>query len=227
MDLGLKVRPLSFVSRDPGNDICEVADVKSADIVLLGWHKPVVGGAMLTGVVPRVMVDAPCDVGVLVDRGLTEICRVLVPYRGTDHDRAALRLAKRIAENNGAEVTILHVVPEPAEAGGASKTDSTEAMVREELSDGEDGRRFKVVFKAVAHTDPGQAAIDESQSGYDMLVVGLGRHWGLEHRSFGARAEAILARAPTSILVVRSGTPPTAIKRPRSEEHRARFATVA
>jgi Kef-type K+ transport system membrane component KefB len=43
------VRPLSFVTIDPARDICDVAAVKRADVVLLGWHKPVFGATMLSG----------------------------------------------------------------------------------------------------------------------------------------------------------------------------------
>ncbi len=197
--LGVKVRPLSFSSSTPSKDICEFADVKRADLLLLGWHKPLVGGAMLAGVVHDVMVSATCDVGVLVDRGLRNIERVLVPYLGSDDDRTALRLAKRIAESNGAEITVLHVIaPQNHERLDA------ESVVREELEDGAEGARYRVVFKAIAHAVPSEAVVDESRGGYDLVLVGVGRQWGLEHRSFGRRAEAILARAAPSVVVVRS-----------------------
>ena len=197
----VKVRPLSFVSASPGADICDVASVKHADLVVLGWHKPIVGGAMLTGVVHDVMADAPCDVAVLVDRGLEKIKRILVPFLGSDHDRAALRVARRIAENEGAEVTVLHVVaPKDHERLDA------QAAVREEFEEGDASQRYRVVFKAVSHSVPSEAAIEESSRGYDLLLVGVGRRWGLEHKSFGRRAETILAEAATSVVAIRHGT---------------------
>jgi Kef-type K+ transport system membrane component KefB/nucleotide-binding universal stress UspA family protein len=217
--LGLNVKPLSFVSREPAKDICDVAHVKSADIVVLGWHKPVVGGAMLSGVVHQVMVDAACDVAVFVDRGLEQIRRVLVPFRGTDDDRAALRLAKRIAAASGVEITVLHVVHPNDPKGGE--------VEQHEFTDGEADKRYKVVFKTVTDAAPGEAAIEESKSGYDLLLVGMGRAWGLEHKSFGSRAEAILARAPSSILVVRHGNRRGTATKDVDKGHRARFATVA
>src|SRR6185312_7539697 len=109
-ELDVNVRPLSFVSDAPSDDICEAAEVKQADLVLLGWHKPLVGGAMLTGVVHEVMVGAKCDVGVVFDRGLDRVEKILVPFLGTEHDVAALRFANRIARNTGARVTVLHVI---------------------------------------------------------------------------------------------------------------------
>src|SRR6185503_11667142 len=54
-ELELEVKPLSFVSADPGRDICDVARVKGADLVLLGWHRPLFAGSRLGGVVAEVM----------------------------------------------------------------------------------------------------------------------------------------------------------------------------
>ena len=107
--LNLRARPLSFVSAQPAEDICSVAGVKRASLVLLGWHKPLISRNALGGTVREVMGAAPADVGVLVDRGLTRIQRVLVPYLGSPHDHAALLLAQRLYQR-GASLTVLHVV---------------------------------------------------------------------------------------------------------------------
>jgi nucleotide-binding universal stress UspA family protein len=74
-ELKLDVKPLSFVSADPGRDICDVAQVKGADLVLLGWHRPLFAGSRLGGVVSEVMKEAGSDVGVFVDRGLQQVRR--------------------------------------------------------------------------------------------------------------------------------------------------------
>lgn len=62
--LDLDVRPLSFVSPQPAKDICDVAEIKQADLVLVGWHKPLLGAAMLGGTVHDIMQRAKTDVGV-------------------------------------------------------------------------------------------------------------------------------------------------------------------
>lgn len=213
-ELDVTVKPLSFVSSAPGKDICEVADVKRADIVLLGWHKPLFGASMLGGVVRDVMVAAPCDVGVLVDRGLAKIERVLVAYAGSDHDRAALRLARRIVDNGNASLTILHVATDAQEDVARVEATLRTAFFGESPSaDNVDRIRFKVVQGV-----PGEAAIRESEQGYDLLIVGAGRHWGLEEASFGRRAEAILLRAPTSVMVVRRpATSPSSVREPNAK----------
>ncbi|EAU68588.1 sodium/hydrogen exchanger [Stigmatella aurantiaca DW4/3-1] len=70
--LELSVRSLSFVSSEPSADICRTAEAKRADLVLLGWHKPLFSRTMLGGTVHEVMREATTSVAVLVDRGLSE-----------------------------------------------------------------------------------------------------------------------------------------------------------
>lgn len=182
----IAVRPLSFVTSAPARDICDVAEVKHADIVLLGWHKPLFAGTMLSGTVHDVMESASSTVGVFVDRGLDRVKRVLVPHLGREHDAAALAVAKRIAKATDARVTVLHVLP----SDGAAPA-----------SIGDIGQCVEVVATRAA--SPVDAATRESANGYDLVVIGIGEAWGLEHRSFGLRTEAILRSCPTSVLVVR------------------------
>lgn len=198
--LGLQVRPLSFVSPRPSADICEVAAVKRADLVIMGWHKPVLGRAVLSGTVHDVMGHAEASVAVLVDRGLEWIGRVLVPFRGGPHDRGALALGLRIARHVGAKVTVLHVLNlDPKAAGGADDVASTLADLHGETY--ANGGRIQV--KKLDHAEPIHAVIEECETGYDLVVIGASADWGLEHRSFGMQPETIVRDCPASLLIVR------------------------
>lgn len=206
--LDVAVRPISFVSASPAKDICDVADTKAASLVLLGWHKPVLGKTMLSGTVHDVMASAHSDVGVLVDRDLNKIERVLVPYLGSDHDRAALALAKRIADNTGARVSVLHVVAPKSDSGSDGDRLGVAERVDETFQEQGKKQSYEVELKVVPHADPARAVLDESRQGYDLVLVGIGKQWGLEHRSFGLQAETILAKSSVSVLVVRHATAP-------------------
>ncbi len=192
--LGLEVRPLSFISSEPGVDICRTAEAKRANLILLGWHKPLFGRTVLGGTVHEVMQDAGTDVAVLVDRGLKEIRRVLVPFIGSEHDRAALKLARRLLRQ-GAEVTLLHVTPPGERPEGSAERTRVEELFPEEAG--------RVSFQVVAHASPEEAALEESRQGYDLLVVGVGAKWGLESHQFGLHRERIIEEAPVSLLIVR------------------------
>src|SRR4030095_12239396 len=53
--LPLSVNPISFLPPRPAQDICNVAEVKGANLIVLGWHKPVVTRTVLGGTVADVL----------------------------------------------------------------------------------------------------------------------------------------------------------------------------
>ncbi len=183
---GLDVRPLDFVSRDPGRDIADVARQKAADLVLMGWHKPVVSESVLGGTVADVLRHTRSDVAVYLERSFKPWTRVLVPYRGGLHDVAALSLAQRIARTTGAEITLLHVVAPGADA----------AATRESFPD-------NVELRVVPSGDPVEALVDVAKEGFDLVVVGVSETWGLDPSPFSVRHERIARECPASMLIVR------------------------
>ena len=202
-DLAVDARPISFVTSDASRDLCDIAAQRRVDLVLLGVHKPVFSQTLLGGVVHDVLSDIEPTVGVLVDRGVTEFHRVLVPFQGSEHDRAALGLAHRLMLQ-GAAVTVLHVVKP-----GRSAPQGAGEMVDSVFADGAGQVRMKVI----EHDSPEDAAIAESAADYDLVLVGVGRSWGLGDRplGLGIAPEPLIKNCPTSLLVVRGpgrdGTP--------------------
>lgn len=214
---GLSLKPISFVSAEPAHDICNVAEVKGAELILLGWHRPLLNRAALGGTVNEVLEAARSDVGVLVDHGLQKIQRVLVPYHGTDDDRAALALARRLHEQAGAEVTVLHVVP-PGRTDGETpvgvRAHVNEVFRSEPPTGAEAGATAaQVIVKVVEDAHPAEAALRESvapEAGgerYDLVLIGVGSDWGLKQRQFGINQEYLIRKCPTSLLVVRKYDP--------------------
>ena len=197
--LHLSVNPIAFVSPRPAVDICNVAEVKGADLVILGWHKPVVTRTVLGGTVADVLEKAPATVAVFVDRGLETVRKVLVPFQGSPDDKAALSLARRMTIAN-AEVTILHVIKpgrmEGERLGAQQEIDQT-------FAEGGPWNRTSVRMKLVSHDKPAVAAVEEAGRGYDLVIVGAGHEWGLERRLFGLAPELMVEKCPISLLLVR------------------------
>ena len=182
---GLTVRPLQFLSRNPADDIRDLARAKGAGLVIMGWHKPVWSRTVLGGTVHAVMREADADVAVFIDRGLAwPPRRVLVPFAGTVQDRAALRLAARVAGRHAATLTVLGVV-RPGEG------QPTIALP--------DGVPSLHVIEAASPVD---GVIREAAS-HDLTVLGVGEGWQLEPHVFGLRSERLAADCPSSLLVVR------------------------
>jgi Kef-type K+ transport system membrane component KefB/nucleotide-binding universal stress UspA family protein len=197
-ELGLETRVVSFVSSDPAQDLCDVAVQRKADLVLLGVHKPLFSQTLLGGVVHDLLSDMAPTVCVFVDRGIREVHRVLVPFQGSGHDRAALGLANRLMLHGGAEVTVLHVVrPRRSSSAPAGAGDLVDAVFAEGAG--------RVRMKVIEHQWPGEAALAESAAGYDLVVVGVGREWRLGDRrlGIGMQPEPLIHGCPTSLLVVR------------------------
>ncbi|KAK9134628.1 hypothetical protein Syun_013958 [Stephania yunnanensis] len=101
---GVSIQPLTVISPYPTmhEDICNLAEDKHVAFIILPFHKQLtVDGAMeVTNPAFRilnqnVLANAPCSVGILVDKD----------------DREALSYARRIVEHPGTILTIIRFVP--------------------------------------------------------------------------------------------------------------------
>jgi nucleotide-binding universal stress UspA family protein len=198
-NLEILVEPIAFVSRDIPSDIARIARLRRADLILMGFHKPVFGQAILGGTVHRVMTASDSDVAVFVDRGIEhEIKTILVPYLGGKHDLLALELAGRIARNAQASLTVLHVVPpKRSESEGVLHARS---IVDRTFSD--PTQPTPIHFQIIEDESPVSAVI-QTASQYDLLVIGVEEQWGMQSQLFGFRPERIAREAATSLLIVR------------------------
>lgn len=185
--MGLAVRPLAIVSRDVGSDIVEVANAKDVDLVLMGWHKPVGGEAILSETVRTVMTSARADVGVYVPRHFRPFARVLVTCIGNRHDRAALSVAQRLAEFGNAEVTLLRAQRAAPEARG----------------NGEHALEAEARFTLLENADPLGEVVNEAKRGYDLVIAGIADD--SEAGVFGPSHERLALECPASLLIVRAG----------------------
>jgi nucleotide-binding universal stress UspA family protein len=110
-----------------------------------------------------------------------------------DEDRGAMEMARRIAANGTAEVTILHVVaPDGARTDGGL----VESWDEQSFPDG-------VRLKLVASDEPLRAAVHEAQDGYDLIVAGVSGAWGTAPTPFGRRHEELARVSGSALLVVR------------------------
>ncbi|GFZ11034.1 cation/H+ exchanger 20 [Actinidia rufa] len=132
----VSVRPATAISAlaTMHEDICHVAENKSASMIILPFHKT--WRKMTNGgddevenvghewreVNQRVLKDAPCSVAMLVDRGFgggsqqtpgptaTVVQRVCIVFFGGPDDREALELGGRMAEHPAVKVTVVRFV---------------------------------------------------------------------------------------------------------------------
>ncbi|KAL0437540.1 UNVERIFIED_CONTAM: Cation/H(+) antiporter 15 [Sesamum radiatum] len=104
------------------NEICIFAKEKRSTLIIIPFHKMLtLDGDMvdinpsLQSVNESVLEDAPCSVGILVDRGFAEshdhASNIVVLYFGGPDDREALAYAWRMAENTDVRLTVVRFIP--------------------------------------------------------------------------------------------------------------------
>jgi Kef-type K+ transport system membrane component KefB/nucleotide-binding universal stress UspA family protein len=201
--LDLTTEAISFMTRDVAADIASVAKGTHASMVMMGFHKPVLGMTILGGTVNRVMRQCPIDVAVLVDRGLGDRpdskgpLRLLVPYMGTKHDQLAMELAARMGRNAKAGVTVLHVV---APTPGTEPSLHAKSAVTRVFQD--PTQPTPVELRVVYDHSPANAVLAAAAE-FDLVIIGVADEWGLRSQRFGWRPERVAQENPSSLLIVR------------------------
>ena len=204
---GLAIECIAASGRDVGARICDTAREHDADVILLGWHRPGLERSIVGGIVTDVMRAAPVRTIVCMERGeAVKFERVLVPYLTAERDLAAIETASALAEGEtaGRQVTVLHMVEpdEDPEAVGPFR-----ASLR---SDG------VTTVKVVPTADPLQAVIDEASNGYDVVVIGSSRTWGVRPGFFGLRHERLARDTSVALLIVHDPVAPPAARSRRT-----------
>ncbi|KAG4923296.1 hypothetical protein JHK87_048836 [Glycine soja] len=102
-------------------DIYNVSQEKQASLILLPFHKQSnIEGILETtstsfqDINRNMMRDAPCSVGIFVDRGLGSLfkvnLRVLVLFIGGPDDREALAVAWRMSKHQGVQLSVMRIL---------------------------------------------------------------------------------------------------------------------
>jgi Kef-type K+ transport system membrane component KefB/nucleotide-binding universal stress UspA family protein len=213
----IDVRPLSFVSTEPATDLCRTAESKQAAMVLLGSHKPLLLEGGFSGTVGDVLAHSSSPVGVLLERGLTKVERILFAYPTGAQDPAVLQVVALLARYPGASVTCLGVMP----PGGRQNETHARRALQSALADRE---IMPVRTLFVEDASPPSALVAEAANGgYELVVIGSNECWALHPGLLSSREERSLAECPVSILVVHPGSMKDSAQTAVSEGYRAPF----
>jgi len=196
---GLAVRSVAFTSVDPAADLLRLAAEQPIDLVLLDGRRPLLGEAVPRGPVGAVLLRAPCDVAVLVQRergplGVDREHPVLVPFGGADSDWAALELGAWVAGSSGARLRLLGAAGDDAGRRDASRLLANASLVLQQLAG---------VAAEPLLIDPGREGVLRAAEGAGLLVVGLSERWREE--GLGETRAEIARSAPVPTLFVRRG----------------------
>lgn len=203
------VQPLTAISpySSMHEDICNLAEDKRVALIIIPFHKhqTVDGGMEATNpafrmVNQNLLANAPCSVGILVDRGLNGSTRlaanqvthnIAVLFFGGPDDREALAYAWRMSEHPGNNLTVMRFIAaeevEPAERQSPDQnglTVETENDNQRQL-DEEYINEFRMKIandESVVYTEKlannGEetlAAIRSMDHSHDLFIVGRGQ----------------------------------------------------
>ncbi|XP_016493966.1 cation/H(+) antiporter 15-like isoform X1 [Nicotiana tabacum] len=185
-------------------DICNIAKDKRAAFIILPFHKQRSLAGEMEDVNPEiravnegVLANAPCSVGILIDRGLSETSdyakNIVVLYFGGPDDREALGYALRMVDRPDTRLTVVKFIPgedatdiEPMEFAEESHVNVHIDKESENLLDEEFLNRFKISTandKSVKYIELLLNDVEEAvkaiklmdQHSYDLYIVGKGR----------------------------------------------------
>jgi len=216
---GLAVRTVAFTSADPTGDLLRLASEQEIDLILLDGRRPLFGEAVPRGPVGEVLLRAPCDVAVLVEREGGAITidpdhAVLVPFGGAEHDWAALELAAWIASSYRASLRLLGAAGDDQGQRDASRLLGNASLVLQQLA----GIPAEPLL-----IEPGREGVVRAAEGAGLLVIGLSERWRDEGLGPVRSQIARTASAPT--LFVRRGSRQGALA-PRDDLTRFTWSSV-
>jgi amino acid transporter/nucleotide-binding universal stress UspA family protein len=184
--------------------LATVENRPAVGLILTSWHQDLSASQIYGSPTKQILEKAKCDVAVLRARELNEIRRLLVPIGGGPHARLGLRLARRIAQGDDAELTVLRVVCRKKDLDIEMEMRGLQHVIKHVLGNDTAG----VSVRIRVSDDVTEAILQEVEEGdHNLLVIGASNEWLVKSLLTGALPDAVAARAPCSVLMVRRYEP--------------------
>jgi len=193
------------VASDVGRAVVQEVNTQGqVGLVLMGWPGKLTAETLPGHPVARVLHDAHCDVGVLLNRGLDGLGRIMVPFGGGVHSVLAVRLAGQLAGIHNAEVLAVRV-----RASGEPEEMHDQLLEVQEVFEAVYGEVPEFATMKVVQAANTEAGIIEEarRSGCDLVVMGAAVAYSLQTDLFGGLTDRIAEEMPCSVLLVRRFEP--------------------
>ena len=187
-----RIVPLATQSSFPAREILAAARRKSAELIVLGWHRPVISANILGGIVGEVIADSPVPVVILVSSGQTAPQRIVGLVSDSGSGRLVRELAFRMAHASGAELVLL-----APSADGDTSGRHVEPVRDERFP------MIRAVLITCAGTSNERAALEETGANTDLLLVPTDGSWGPSPAGVSLESSSLLTRMSgrTTLLV--------------------------
>ncbi len=194
--------------------IVDVAKGKKVDLVAMGTRgrkglKRFLMGSVTSGVITH----SPCDV-IVVKKPCGDCTgtysSILLPFDGSEFSKNALSRACQLSQTEGAEITVLYVIPRYEEMVGFFRTESIKKSLLHEATKiidaaGEIASRQAVSVKTeIREGHSGDEIVKVAASmKNDLIVIGTYGWTGVNKAIMGSTTERVIMNAPCPVLAVR------------------------
>ncbi len=214
-DYGLNGSVESLICEgEPPDVIVEIAQGKKADLIALGTYgRKGLKRLLMGSVTSQVLLNSPCDV--LVVKKACSQCSgsyhsVLVPYDGSESGKKALKRACELSKSDGAEVSVLYVIPRYEEMVDFFKTEAIRKSLFQEAEKILEGAKtiasaLGVQIRAVVQEgNAGDKIVEIADTlKHDLIVMGTHGWRGVNKAIMGSTAERIIAFGSCPILIAK------------------------
>jgi nucleotide-binding universal stress UspA family protein len=214
-DYGLNGSVESIVCEgEPPAVIDDIARGKNADLIALGTYgRKGLKRLLMGSVTSQIILSAPCDV--LVVKRPCSACTgnytsVLLPFDGSEFSKKALARAMELSRIDGAQITVLYVIPRYEEMVEFFRTDSIKKSLRKEAEKvigqaekiaSEKGVSIKVEIREGHAPDEIIRTAEKLEN--DLIVMGTYGWKGVNKAIMGSTANRVITLASSPILVVK------------------------
>lgn len=133
--------------------------------------------------------------------------RILAPFDWSELSMRAFRVARELAQERGAEVVVLYVLPLPTLMYGPAPAEHLEHM-RAELCQACAGNSQPRVEHVVAEGEPAAAIVRAAKErDCDLIVMGTHGRSGLDRLITGSVAEEVIRKASCPVLAINREMP--------------------
>jgi universal stress protein A len=147
-----------------------------------------------------------------------DVQKILVPIDFSDHSHQALLWGGSLAEKYGAQLLVLHVIPQAVEDAAVHGSTAEQLML--DLTAQVEAQLYEITGEELKKSLPVQVKIavgqpaDEilgvaGEEAVDLIVMGTHGRTGLSHVLLGSTADTVVRTAPCPVFTVRAGAQTT------------------
>jgi DNA-binding SARP family transcriptional activator len=192
---GVPCRVAAYTTAEAGAEAALLATEQAVDLVLAETPMGLPDADAMSEPLATLLVQTPCDVGLLTTGTGATDGSVVTPFGGAEHDWSAIELAAWLASSLGTTLRLLGTEADRT----LGRRDASRLLARASLL----VQQVVGIATEPLLIPPGEAGVIQAAADARVLVVGLSDRWREE--GIGTVRAAVAAAAQAPVLFVRAG----------------------